>query len=609
MSQAKLETINVFPVKSVGGISMSNAFVEFQGLVFDRRFMLAKPDGSMVTARKYPQLLTIKSTLLPVGLRFTDDSGRTCDLRYDDISGERFETTVWKDTFIAYKTRDRVDDWFSTLLGEPVHLLFSGEQSNRHREKLGHNVSFADGYPLLLISEASLEELNRRCSVPQTMTQFRTNLVASGVSPFAEDSWKTIRVGDVVFDLVKPCERCIMTTANPNTGKFDENQEPLKTLSTFRANEEGGVFFGQNLVARNEGVISVDDEIEVLEYHTPPYYEDKGHQLLSLVCVDKKVIARDFFTYKFEPQNGQKLKDFFPGQHLPITVEIGGLPVSRRYTISSAPAQNSVEISVKRVGGGLVSNWLADNLSIGDELTAEQPTGDFYLGHEHHQMPICFLSAGSGITPMLSMLRSLTNQAMDSDIVFYHQCSTAEDLPHIEELREFVRTYPSLKVLISFSQPTQFDADWCEVLSGRISLTHIKQITNVERRHVFTCGPDAFMEKAKALLLKKGVPEEQYHQERFAAAKIVSRPYTDVLISVDGQRFVGNNQQTILEQAEDKGIAIQSSCRAGLCGACRVNLEKGQVEQADTPAAKALASAKLVLACCCVPNSDIEITR
>ena len=162
--------------------------------------------------------------------------------------------TVWKDSFAAYTTTDEADDWFSKVLGLRVELLFTGEQSNRVRDKLGHNVSFADGYPVLVISEASLEELNRRSAEQHSMDQFRTNLVVSDTTPFEEDTWKRIRIGEVEFESVKPCERCILTTVNTRRGTFRESKEPLKTLQEFRANERGGVFFGQNLVALNQGL-------------------------------------------------------------------------------------------------------------------------------------------------------------------------------------------------------------------------------------------------------------------------------------------------------------------------------------------------------------------
>lgn len=248
--QPSLSQINVFPVKSVGGISLSSAWVEKQGLTFDRRFMLALADGSMVTARKYPKMVKVSSSLQPDGLIFTYEGKEPLRLKYANFKMQEAPATVWKDSFTAYTTNDEADDWFSDVLGVRVELLFSGEQSNRVREKLGQNVSFADGYPMLVISQASLDELNRRSPEVHSMDQFRTNFVVSNTEAFAEDGWKRIRIGEVEFEAVKPCERCILTTVDVERGEFRATKEPLNTFSTFRANERGGVFFGQNLVAK-----------------------------------------------------------------------------------------------------------------------------------------------------------------------------------------------------------------------------------------------------------------------------------------------------------------------------------------------------------------------
>ena len=181
-----LSQINVFPVKSIAGISQSHAWVEQQGLSFDRRFMVARPDGSMITARKHPQLVKVSAALLPHGLVLNYPEQPSLKLQYSDFAMTESEATVWSDTFNAYLTTEEANKWFSQIIGEPVHLLFTGEQSQRLRAKISQNVSFADGYPMLIISEASLDALNERSPHQHTMDQFRTNLVVSGTEPFAK---------------------------------------------------------------------------------------------------------------------------------------------------------------------------------------------------------------------------------------------------------------------------------------------------------------------------------------------------------------------------------------------------------------------------------------
>lgn len=492
MSQPVLSQINVFPVKSVGGVSLSSAWVEKQGLSFDRRFMIAKADGSMITARKYPQMVTVKSALLADGVVFSSLGMEPLKIRYQDFKMQETPATVWKDAFTAYTTTDDADDWFSQVLGQRVELLFSGEQSNRVRESLGQNVSFADGYPVLVISQASLEELNKRSSEQHSMDQFRTNLVVSDTKPFEEDSWKRIRIGEVEFESLKPCERCILTTINTQRGTFRESKEPLKTLQQFRANERGGVFFGQNLVARNEGIIRQGDKVEVLEYKEPEFYPDNSPVRMTLTCVEREEIAQDFVTLWLEPSKGS-LPNYLPGQHLPIEVDINGKKIGRRYTLSSSPSRpGRYAISVKRIAGGRVSNALLDNLQVGDVLEAENPDGQFHL-KTHDAQPLLLLSAGSGVTPMLSMVRYLADHNQLNDVVFYHQCRTEQDIPCRSELEQLKREHSGLEVKICLTQPA---VDWFG-LKGRLSLSHIKQIKDVEQRQVFVCGPDGFMQKAK----------------------------------------------------------------------------------------------------------------
>jgi ferredoxin-NADP reductase len=245
-----------------------------------------------------------------------------------------------------------------------------------------------------------------------------------------------------------------------------------------------------------------------------------------------------------------------------------------------------------------------DNLQVGDVLEAETPDGQFHL-KEHSVQPLLLLSAGSGVTPMLSMVRYLADHNQLDDVVFYHQCSSEIDIPCKDELNELKRQHPGLDVKICLTQPA---VDWFG-LKGRISLSHIKQIKDVEQRQVFVCGPDGFMQKAKNLLLKKGLPEDNYHQEAFGVAVATTKPEKSVEIEFNGLKLAGNNQQTLLEQVENAGKSITNSCRAGLCGACKVQLESGQVDHPDVPALSAEERAMgKVLACCAIPQTDVTLT-
>ncbi|MDF5430989.1 flavodoxin, partial [Vibrio parahaemolyticus] len=204
--------------------------------------------------------------------------------------------------------------------------------------------------------------------------------------------------------------------------------------------------------------------------------------------------------------------------------------------------------------GGRVSNSLLDNLQVGDVLEAEQPDGQFHL-KTHEAQPLLLLSAGSGVTPMLSMVRYLADHNQLDNVVFYHQCRTENDIPCRSELEQLKREHPGLEVKVCLTQPA---VDWFG-LKGRLSLSHIKQIKDVEQRQVFVCGPDGFMEKAKNLLLRKGLPEENYHQEAFGVSSVTSRPEKSIAIDFNGTKVVGNNQKTLLDQLEDAGKVVSNS--------------------------------------------------
>ena len=600
-----LSQIHVYPVKSTAALTQSHAWVEKQGLAFDRRFMVASDEGAMITARKYPQMVKITATLTMTGLVLQYPNKTDLVLQYADFAMVDASATVWNDNFSAYTTTMIANQWFSDIIGHSVQLLFCGQQSNRVRSKIGHNVSFADGYPLLVISEASLAALNERSRDHHTMAQFRTNLVVSNTDAFAEDGWKRIRIGEVEFEIVKPCARCILTTVDPLTGEFNALKEPLKTMATFRADATGDVFFGQNLVALNEGMIRAGDVIEVLEKQPKQVYVDNAETKLLLTCVEREDIAADFTTFWFESHQQLPLPPYLPGQHLPLQLEINGEFIARYYTLSSSPSRpGRYAISVKRIDDGRISNWLHQYFQVGDVLAADKPGGDFHLGI--HTDKLLLLSAGSGITPMLSMLRYLSDNDNIRDVVFYHQCRTEADIPSLQELHQLEKMHPSLDLRIVLSQPRR---DW-QGESGRLSLSHLAMISDLDQRQVFVCGPNAFMDTAKKLLLKMGVSPARYHQEAFGPLGGSSTPKQSVKLNIDGHIFNGNNQQTLLEQAETAGVELNYSCRAGFCGACKVTLTSGQVEQPDVPALLPQERQQgKILACCCIPKTDLKITK
>ncbi len=267
-----LAEINIYPIKSLKGISLAEASVEARGLQFDRRWMLVDENDRFLTQRELPSMALIRIGVKDSCLTATV-GGRQLEIPMSlNGSGGATDVTIWHDTVYAKIYDDTTNDWFSDVLQTRCRLVLMPEETRRTVDSAyavldgEDTVSFADGYPFLLIGEGSLDDLNSRLETPLPMNRFRPNFVVSGSEPFAEDAWKRIRIGETIFHVVKPCGRCIITTTDQGTG--ERGKEPLKTLATFR-NQGGKVMFGQNLIAESGGAtVKVDDEVEVIETKT-----------------------------------------------------------------------------------------------------------------------------------------------------------------------------------------------------------------------------------------------------------------------------------------------------------------------------------------------------
>lgn len=261
-----LSDIIVYPIKSTAGLHLSRATISRFGLEFDRRFVLCTTEGKFLTARTRPQLLHIRVSLTARGLIISAPGQTDLQLKYHEFSSHYQTVSVWQDHIEAQHCSGIADSWFSDYLGQECRLLFFGTDSNRPLEDFPqHQTAFADGYPLLLISQASLADLSSRCSNPVQMNQMRPNLVVHGTAAYEEDRWKKIRIGTAEFAIVKPCGRCILTTTNPTTLERNPDREPLSVLKRYRKGSDGEAHFGQNMIPLNNGIISVNDPVEILE--------------------------------------------------------------------------------------------------------------------------------------------------------------------------------------------------------------------------------------------------------------------------------------------------------------------------------------------------------
>jgi uncharacterized protein len=262
---ATVSHLNVYPVKSCRGIALGEASLDRWGIRHDRNWMVVDAEGCFVSQRTQPRLALVEPALGPELLTLRAPGVPALELPVSGRAGLERTVTVQDDSCTALDQGEDAAAWLSGYLGQPMRLVHIGTSFQRSLDPRyvpeGGEVGFADGYPLLVLSDASVAELNRRLAAPLPMNRFRPNLVVTGCSAFAEDAWRRIRVGEVVLHLVKPCERCVITTVDQATA--EQGKEPLATLATFRRYGDG-VAFGQNAVHQGPGRIRVGHAVEVL---------------------------------------------------------------------------------------------------------------------------------------------------------------------------------------------------------------------------------------------------------------------------------------------------------------------------------------------------------
>lgn len=268
-----LTEINIYPIKSLKGISLKESKVENRGLEFDRRWMLVDDQNKFLTQREFPKMATLEVKIEKKGLKVTDKNSEIF-VPFQSENNETVKVDIWASRCAANVCEKEINDWFSESLETKCKLVRMPEETKRivnpvyAVKKFEDVVSFADGYPFLLIGKSSLDDLNLRLEKKLPMNRFRPNFVFDGSEPFAEDNWKKIKIGNTYFHIVKPCARCVMTTIDQIAGVFD-GKEPLKTLASYRTQKkrsENKILFGQNLIAENVGeVLRVGDKIEIIE--------------------------------------------------------------------------------------------------------------------------------------------------------------------------------------------------------------------------------------------------------------------------------------------------------------------------------------------------------
>lgn len=262
-----IASLHIHPLKSCAQLDVDALDITARGPAGDRRWLIVDAAGRFVTAREHAAVVGIRAVPDAHGLVLDAPGMPALHVATPPADTTRIPVSIWKDTVVAQRFDASTDAWLTRYLGFPAHLAHMDDATHRAVDPdygaPGDVVSFADAYPLLVISQSALDGLNARLARPVPMARFRPNLVVAGAAAHAEDGWRRVRIGAIEFDAVKACTRCVFTTIDPASMTRDPDGEPLRTLSRYRRAPKG-VTFGMNLIPRGTGVVQRGDAVRVL---------------------------------------------------------------------------------------------------------------------------------------------------------------------------------------------------------------------------------------------------------------------------------------------------------------------------------------------------------
>lgn len=345
----------------------------------------------------------------------------------------------------------------------------------------------------------------------------------------------------------------------------------------------------------------------------------------ALVCRQVQDVTHDVRTFLFEPDRPALFR-FEPGQFVTLHLQIDGCPVSRCYTISTPPTRpHRLGITVKRQPGGLVSNWLHDTMAPGVRIAADGPFGVF-TPVRHPSRKYLFLSGGSGITPVMSMTRTLYDLGSDADIVFVHSARTPSDIIFRRELAAMASVLPALRVVPVCERDAPREP-WGG-LRGFLSREMLQLLApDLAERVVFCCGPAPYMAAVRTMLGAVGFDMRNHHEESFAFENLTMPEFPEQAVAVDGagpgsaatgtysvefvrsgRTFTCAEDEYVLDAAFAAGLTPPSSCGQGLCGTCKTTMLSGAVDMQHMGGIRPREIAQnKVLICCSKPLSDLSI--
>jgi len=265
----------IYPIKSLGGISVANALITDRGFQYDRRWMLVDENNQFLTQRELADMALLQVEITAAGLKVYHKK----NIHYQIIipffseTNETANVEIWSESCEAQFVNKIADDWFSEMLLKKCRLVYMPDCTKRSIDNMyafnKEITSLSDGFPFLIIGQSSINELNSRLAEPLPINRFRPNIVFTGGEPFEEDTMEHFTINHINFYGVKLCARCVITTINQDNAA--KAKEPLKTLASYRM-KNNKIYFGQNLLHNGEGRISLGDTIEIKKVNASPAF-------------------------------------------------------------------------------------------------------------------------------------------------------------------------------------------------------------------------------------------------------------------------------------------------------------------------------------------------
>ncbi len=573
-----LSRILIFPIKSLDPIELRQARILSSGaLEHDRTWALFDEKGKFVNGKRHAAVHRLRSEIdieaHAVTLR--DESGR-------GLGSESF----------SVDEAAPLENWLNAYFGFPISFGKNCE--------LGFPDDTDSPGPTI-ISVATLAEIGRWFGLPidEVRRRFRTNLEIDGVPPFWEDrlfgaAGTTIkfRIGDVTFEGINPCQRCVVPPRDPLTGESDDTfvrrftELRARTLPPWSTRERFNHFYRVAINTRPHGnqsdkVLRIGDRVEILDAPAKGVAEQAPHiadfWAGDLVVDSVRDETATVKTFRLRhPSTADIPFRFLPGQFLTISLDHREEVLQRCYTIASSPSEPGFcEITVKREGVG--SGLLHELLVPGSRLAVSGPMGRFTFNGENSD-EIVFIAGGVGITPLMSKIRYLTSRNWQGRVDLIYSVRTPRDIIFCDELEALQRTHPAFKVHLTVTAP---DEGWTGA-HGRLSEAFVRAaVPDIARRTVHICGPTAMAAAAQQMLHHLGVEASHIEVEAFGG-KANATPAGDavdceVKFMKSGKEAVISSRATLLDAALAAGVGLDYGCRAGVCGRCKVRVVEGEV--------------------------------